>query len=108
MAATRQDIEGWFDRGVKQKSRHMIVVCDSFDYDDYPVFTTTDDECLQRYKNPGEMQRVREVYDLRADKAEQMNERRAMRLPEAANDRVEGRDAASSRRVPSHDGLEGK
>jgi hypothetical protein len=24
-----------------------------------------------------------------------------------ANDRVEGRDAASSRRVPSHDGLEG-
>ena len=86
MAATRQDIEGWFDRGVAQKARHMIVVCDSFDYDDYPVFTTTDDECLQRYKNPGEMQRVMEVYDLRADKAEQMNERRAMRLPEAAND----------------------
>ena len=85
MAATRQDIEGWFDRGVAQKARHMIVVCDSFDYDDYPVFTTTDDECLQRYKNPGEMQRVMEVYDLRADKAEQMNERRAMRLPEAAN-----------------------
>lgn len=30
-----------------------------------------------------------------------------MPLPEAPNDRVEGRDAASSRRVPSHDGLEG-
>jgi len=26
---------------------------------------------------------------------------------ESSNDRVEGRDAASSRRVPSHDGLEG-
>lgn len=68
MAATRQDIEGWFDRGVAQQARHMIVVCDSFDYDDYPVFTTTDDECLRRYKNPGEMQRVMEVYDLRATK----------------------------------------
>ncbi len=30
-----------------------------------------------------------------------------MPLPEAPNDRVEGRDAASSRRVPSHDGLAG-
>ncbi len=28
-----------------------------------------------------------------------------MPLPEAPNDRVEGRDAALSRRVPSHDGL---
>ena len=97
MAATRQDIEGWFDRGVAQKARHMIVVCDSFDYDDYPVFTTTDDECLQRYKNPGEMQRVMEVYDLRADKAEQMNERRAMRLPEAANAEVTGAEPQAER-----------
>ena len=29
-------------------------------------------------------------------------------MTETPNDRVEGRDAASSRRVPSHDGLEGK
>lgn len=28
-------------------------------------------------------------------------------MTEPSNDRVEGRDAASSRRVPSHDGLEG-
>ncbi len=34
MAATRQDIEGWFDRGLAQKARHMLVVCDSFDCDD--------------------------------------------------------------------------
>jgi hypothetical protein len=43
----------------------MIVVCDTFNYDDYPVFTTTDSACLERYKNPGEMQRVMEVYDPR-------------------------------------------
>ena len=81
MSTTRQDIEKWFDRGVAQKARHMLIVCDSFEYVDYPVFTTTDDECLARHKNPGEMQQVMEVYDLRADKAEQMNEHRAMRLP---------------------------
>ena len=90
MAATRQDIDEWFDRGVSKGARHMLVVCDTFDYDDYPVFTTTDDECLHLYKNPGEMQRVMEVYDLRAKKDEQMNEHRAMRLPEAANAIVSG------------------
>jgi len=100
MAATRQDIEGWFDRGVAQRARHMLVVCDSFDYDDYPVFTTTDADCLFRYKNPGEMQRVMEVYDLRADKAEQMNERRTMRLHEAANVDVTGAERASPAKRP--------
>jgi len=85
MAATRQDIDGWFDRGVANGARHMLVVCDTFDHDDYPVFTHSDAECLARYKEPGNMQRVMEVYDLRAEKAEQMNEHRAMRLPEAAN-----------------------
>ena len=106
MAATRQNIEGWFDRGVAQKARHMLVVCDSFDYDDYPVFTTTDDECLQRYKNPGEMQRVMEVYDLRADKAEQMNERRAMRLPEAANDQANSAPGGFIARSPGSEATE--
>ena len=81
MAATRQDIEDWFDQGALSEALYMIVICDSFDYEDYPVYAASSEECLQRYKNPGEMQRVMEVYDLRADKAEQMNESRAMRLP---------------------------
>lgn len=85
MAATRQDIDRWFDRGIANGARHMLVVCDTFDHDDYPVFTHSDAECLARYKEPGNMQRVMEVYDLRAEKAEQMNEHRTMRLPEAAN-----------------------
>ena len=104
MAATRHDIEGWFDRGVTQKARHMLVVYDLFDHDDYPVFTTTDADCLWRYKNPGEMQRVMEVYDLRADKAEQMNERRAMRLPEAANAEIRG-DSGFIAGVPCNEEL---
>ena len=78
---TKQEISSWFDRGVAQGARHMLVICDSFDHEDYPVFTETDEECFARYKSPGEMQRVMEVYDLTAPKAEQMNERRALRLP---------------------------
>jgi hypothetical protein len=81
MAATKQDIDGWFNRGVAQKAEYMLVFCDTWDYEDYPVFTYSDAECLAQYENPGEMQRVMEVYDLRADKTQQLNERRAMRLP---------------------------
>lgn len=83
MAATRDDISNWFDRGVAQGARHLIVVCDTFDHDDYPVFTNTDAECLKKYKYPGEMQRVMEVYDLRADKDAQMKAPRAMSIPNA-------------------------
>ena len=80
---SKQEIEGWFDEGKRKGATHMLVVCDTFDYDDYPVYTHTDDECLARYKEPGNMQRVMEVYDLRQDKAEQMAKHRAFRLPNA-------------------------
>ena len=81
MAVTKEDISNWFDIGIKQQASHLIVVCDTFNHDDYPVFTNTDDECLARYKNPGKMQRVMEVYDLTADKSEQMCEHRALPFP---------------------------
>jgi len=81
MAATRNDISAWFDRGVAQGAKHMLVICDTFDYEDYPVFTSTNEDCKTRFTNPGEMQHVMEVYDLRANKDEQMMERRVMRLP---------------------------
>ena len=59
----------------------MLVICDTYDYDDYPVYANTAADCMIKYNNPGQMQRVMEVYDLAADKEAQLNEARAMRLP---------------------------
>lgn len=83
---TQAQIAAWFDKGVKQKATHMIVVCDTFDYDDYPVYALSDKDALASYKlyKMQSMQRVMEVYDLRQDKAEQLNEHRVMRLPSDA------------------------
>ena len=78
---TMAEIDDWFVRGVKQRATHMLVVCDTFDHEDYPVFAMTASDCLGKYKRPGEMQRVMEVYDLAADKAAQLRETRAMHLP---------------------------
>lgn len=78
---TKAEIEDWFERGLKQCATHMIIVCDTFDHEDYPVFVMSASDCLAKVQNPGEMQRVMEVYDLAAPKASQLNEARAMHLP---------------------------
>lgn len=80
MAATKEDIEGWFKRGVSAGKAYMIVICDTFDYSDYPTYFDTADAARTGKANPGEMQKVMEVYDLNADMAEQMAQHRAMAL----------------------------
>lgn len=78
-AATRSDISRWFDVGVQQGATHLIVVCDTFDYGDYPVYVKPGEDARERckeftYEN---MQRVMEVYSLSMDKDKQMKEHRA-------------------------------
>ena len=79
MAATRQDIERWFDRGIAAGATHMIIVCDTFDHSDYPVYVEPGEdarEVASQYHGQN-MQRVMEVYSLSISKAAQMAERRA-------------------------------
>jgi hypothetical protein len=83
MTANRADIEGWFDRGVNNGATHMIVVCDTYDHDDYPAYVAkgTDFWAVYDSYNGKNMQRIMEVYDLSHDKQAQMNEHRAHRVP---------------------------
>lgn len=74
---TRQEISDWFDRGVKQKASHMLVICDTFDHDDYPVYVSSEAEAHKKADNPGSMQRVMEVYRLDMDRETQLNQPRA-------------------------------
>jgi hypothetical protein len=59
-----KDIAGWWENGKEQKAAFMIVVCDSFDHEDYPVYTTREDfwSKYQHYDGKN-MQRIMEVYD---------------------------------------------
>jgi hypothetical protein len=80
---TITQIGSWFDLGVAEGKTHLIVVCDTFDHEDYPVFAKGDEEALNKYENYNglNMQRVMEVYDLRKPKDPQIRELRAMHLP---------------------------
>ncbi len=82
MAATYEDISVWFNVGKSKGARHMVIMCDTFSYDDYPVYTETDEECLRVCGKSGtNMQRVMEVYDLSMEKKEQMDQHRVMNIP---------------------------
>lgn len=72
MAASLQDIAEWFERGKQDGATHLIVVCDTFDHDDYPVYTS-EPHFWQQYDayNGKNMQRIMEVYDLRKPWSEQ-------------------------------------
>ena len=66
MAATKREIDDWIIRGKKHNFAFIISVCDTFDYDDYPVFVTHKEDLAKRKSeyNDVNMQRINEVIDL--------------------------------------------
>jgi hypothetical protein len=75
MAATKEDISNWFDKGIQNNATHMIVVCDTYDYDDYPVYVEDGEnphEVAKKYDSCN-MQRVMEVYSLKKPKQPQLD-----------------------------------
>ena len=75
---SRQDIKDWISRA-SEKDTHMLVVCDTYDHDDYPVFVTDADDAKKKADeyNGKSMQRVMEVYNLKMPIDAQLNESRA-------------------------------
>ena len=66
--------------GIKAGYTHMLMVCDTFDYTDYPVFARSKQEAHVLYdKHNGlNMQRIMEVYNLALPIEDQLREQRAM------------------------------
>jgi hypothetical protein len=84
MTASRDDISGWFDEAKKRGSAFLIVACDRFDYENFPVFVEKPEDFWVQFKlhsGPNTMQSVDEVYDISLPKDEQMNEFRAWHTP---------------------------
>lgn len=77
MAATKDDIRRWLERCADDGCSHMVVLCDTFDWSDYPSGAHDEAEAREICADPGEMQKVMEVYKLSLDWEEQLNERRA-------------------------------
>ena len=65
---SKEKIKEWFERGVEQKKTHLIVVCDTFEYSDYPVYfhgTAAEAKTFMLSNYNGQnMQKTMEVYCL--------------------------------------------
>lgn len=76
MAATKQDIREWLRRGKESGATHVIVVCDTWDYEDYPVYIEPGQSVSEKlsYYQRADMQKVMEVYNLSMDIEAQLAE----------------------------------
>lgn len=79
MAVTCEEISMWFKNGQKRGATHMIVVCDEFDWTDYPVYVLPGESAREKSAelDGKRMQKVMEVYSLSMDMEAQLNEHRA-------------------------------
>lgn len=83
MAATREEIQNWLIEAKQSGARWLIVVCDSYDYEDYPVAINPNEDFWKRYDeyDGRNMQRIMEVYDLNVDLKSQLSETRSNHCP---------------------------
>lgn len=82
MAASAGDIREWVERGKKEGATHVLIVCDTYDHDDYPVFVLKHEDVRTKaapYERGENMSRLMEVYSLtgKHDVEDQFREHRA-------------------------------
>jgi len=63
MAAIRKDVDHWIETALKEGNRIIISVCDTFDYEDYPVYCKDVKELLEKHCefDGVNMQKVNEI-----------------------------------------------
>lgn len=77
---TVQTIRSWLEVGKEKGASHVIVACDTFGHEDYPVYVHPQDDVRKEEAKIKErsMQGVMEVYSLSMDIESQLLEERAL------------------------------
>ncbi len=80
MTTTKALIREWLDGGLARGATHMIIVCDGFSHDDYPVCVMPGEKVakvVNEYRLKS-MQRIVGVCDLTMDIESQLKEQRTL------------------------------
>lgn len=79
MITTPTILRGWLAKAKKMGATHMIVACDDFDHEDYPVFVMPGTNPREKADeiSKSSMQRVMECYSLARSLETQLLEQRA-------------------------------
>ncbi len=70
MSTIQEDTKRWIKEGKKQKAAYLLIVCDRFNYENYPVYVKKN-ESLEEKKNQYSihMQSIDDIIDLRKKKS---------------------------------------
>ena len=83
MATTKGTIQLWLNRGKSEGYDYMIVVCDTYDFEDYPVYASEENFASEYDRMlKSSMQKIMEVYNLHEDFKGQLAEYRAFHHPQ--------------------------
>ncbi len=76
---TKPEIRDWLTKAKAEGATHLLVVCDTFDWEDYPVEVKPGQDINVIAKNYDRvnMQKIMECYDLSKDIEAQLAEPRA-------------------------------
>jgi predicted transcriptional regulator len=79
MAASKDRIQLWFREGQSKDAHHMLVITDTYEYEDYPVYVMQNENTKKKIKEvtENESQVVQEIYDLSLDMNTQLEEKKA-------------------------------
>ncbi len=69
MAATRDDVNRWIDTAKSKGCKFIISVCDTFDWDDFPVYIKDLNELILRVDNYDgvDMKKINEIIRINDD-----------------------------------------
>ncbi len=67
MTASLEDVNSWIAEAKEMGATHIISVCDTFSWDDYPIFIMPTDELDKKvaYYQTTDMQQVNEVIEIK-------------------------------------------
>lgn len=67
MAATKEDVDRWIKTAIENGDRYVISVCDTFDWDDYPVYVPHGKNLsVERAKyDRVNMQKINEIFEIK-------------------------------------------
>ena len=81
---TRDEIRQWLIEGKEKNHKYMMVICDTYDHEDFPVYYDTRDEVVTRLNKTrsdnNNMERTMEIYDLSMSIKKQLEEHTAWHI----------------------------
>lgn len=66
MSTALAELRTWFEDAESSGASHMIIVCDTYDWEDYPVFVSPGDDPVEVATefNGKDMQKIMECYKI--------------------------------------------